>query len=236
MVPAGERPDHTSTLAQHTFAYGLSGFVVPLVGVVTLPIYSRVFSPSDFGLLELGLVLTSIGLVLADAGLSAAAQRQFYEYRPDQAGERRNVLFTAFAATLFLALSVAAVLALLSDAVADWVLERPGEDTLVVVVAATIPAIVLATYCREIMRLGFRTGAYLVSSALTAVLTGALGVGAVVVLDWDVEGVFLGTLAANLVALGYGLAAIRGELAGRFSRRRAVGRCWRTGSRSCRPR
>jgi O-antigen/teichoic acid export membrane protein len=87
------------------------------------------------------------------------------------------------------------------------------------VVAATIPALTLATYLREVMRLGFRTGQYLVSSALAAVLTGALGVFAVVVLDLDVEGVFLGTLAASVVAVAYGAVAIRADLSGRFARR-----------------
>jgi O-antigen/teichoic acid export membrane protein len=218
-VASGERADHTATLAQHTLAYGLSGFVVPLVGLVTLPIYSRVFSPAEYGLLELGIVVTSIGLVLADGGLSAGAQRNFYEYRPDQVAERRNVLFTALVATFALGLLVAAVLILLRGTVAERLLERPGEKTLVAVVATTIPAITVATYFREIMRLGFRTGAYLVSSALTAFLTGALGVFAVVALDLDVEGVFVGTLVAALVAVAYGAIAIRGDLVGRFSRR-----------------
>jgi O-antigen/teichoic acid export membrane protein len=218
-VPAGERPDHTSTLARHTLAYGVSGFIVPLVGVVTLPIYSRVFSPSEYGVLELGLVLTGIALVAADGGLSAAAQREFYEYRADQAAERRNVLFTALVATLTLALATAAVLALFRDPIADHLLERPNEDTLVAVIAATIPALTLATYLREVMRLGFRTGHYLVSSALAAVLTGVLGVVAVVVFDLDVEGVFLGTLLASVVAAAYGAIATRRDLAGRFTRR-----------------
>jgi O-antigen/teichoic acid export membrane protein len=218
-VPASERADHTSTLARHTLAYGVSGFIVPLVGVVTLPIYSRVFSPAEYGLLELALVLTGIALVAADAGLSAAAQREFYEYGAEQAAERRNVLLTALVATLALALTTAAILTLLRDTVADHLFERPDEDMLVAVVAATIPALTLATYLREVMRLGFRTGQYLVSSALAAVLTGALGVFAVVVLDLDVEGVFLGTLVANVVAVAYGAIAIRSDLAGRFSRR-----------------
>src|SRR5215217_3648586 len=218
-VPAGERPEHTSTLARHTLAYGLSGFVVPLVGVVTLPIYSRIFSAAEYGLLELGLVLTGIALVAADAGLSAAAQREFYEYRSEHAAERRNVVFTGLVATVALSLATAAVLLAFRDTIADRLLERPDEDTLVAVVAATIPALTLATYLREVMRLGFRTGQYLVSSALAAVLTGALGVFAVVVLNLDVEGVFLGTLAASVVAVAYGAVAIRADLSGRFARR-----------------
>jgi O-antigen/teichoic acid export membrane protein len=218
-VPAGERADHTSTLARHTLAYGVSGFIVPLVGVVTLPIYSRVFSPAEYGLLELSLVLTGIALVAADAGLSAAAQREFYEYRAEQAAQRRNVLLTALIATLALALATAAVLLLFRDPIAEHLLERPDEETLVGVVAATIPALTIATYLREVMRLGFRTGHYLVSSAVAAISTGVLGVVAVVVFDLGVEGVFLGTLVANLAAIAYGAVSIRRDLAGRFTRR-----------------
>jgi O-antigen/teichoic acid export membrane protein len=217
-VAADERPDHTSTLAAHTLTYGLSGLVVPLVGLVTLPIYARALSPSEFGLFELGMVLTSVALVLADAGLSQAAQRHFYEYRPEQARERRDVLFTALVGTLAAGLLVGAAVLLLREAVvADWVLDAPGEEDVIAIVAVTTPAMVLAVYLREVMRLRFLTSQYLVSSTLTATLTGGLGIFAVVVLDLDVEGIFLAILAANLVAALYGAVAVRREVAGRFS-------------------
>jgi O-antigen/teichoic acid export membrane protein len=218
-VPVDERADHTSTLARHTLAYGLSGLVVPLVGIVTVPVYARVLSPSQFGLFELGMVLTSIALVLADAGLSQAAQRHFYEYRPEQARERRDVLLTALVGTLAAGLLVGAALALLRDAlVAGWALDAPGEEDVILIVAVTTPAMVLAVYVREVMRLRFLTTHYLAASALTATLTGGLGVFAVVVFDLDVEGIFLGMLAANVVAAMYGAVAVRSEVAGGFSR------------------
>ena len=217
-MPAEERADHTATLAQHTLAYGLSGIVIPLVGVVTLPVYARVLSPSEFGLFELGMVLTSVALVLADAGLSQAAQRHFYEYRPEQATERRNVLFTALVGTLASGLLVGAAVALLRDTLtADWALDAPGEDDVIAIVAVTTPAMILAIYLREIMRLRFRTAQYLISSTLTATVSGALGILAVTVFDLDVEGIFLALLAANVVAALYGAFAVHSELAGRFS-------------------
>ena len=63
-MAAGERPDHTATLARHTLAYGLSGLAVRLVGLVALPIYARAFSPAEFGVLELGLVTLSVALAI----------------------------------------------------------------------------------------------------------------------------------------------------------------------------
>jgi O-antigen/teichoic acid export membrane protein len=217
-VAASERPDHTATLARHTLSYGLSGLVVPLVGLVTLPIYARAFSPAEYGLLELGIVMLSVALVLADAGLSSAAQRQFYDYGPEQVRQRHDVLFTALVGTLVAGLLLGGALALLHETVGRNLLEAPEEDDVVVLVAATTPAWALATYLREVMRLRFRTGHYLVSATLTAALSGGLGIVAVLAFDLDVEGVFLAMLVANAVAVAYGLGAIHEEVTGRFSR------------------
>jgi O-antigen/teichoic acid export membrane protein len=216
-VAAGERADPTTTLARYTLAYGLSGFVVPLVGIVTLPIYSRVFSPTEYGVLELAMVLSAIALVLADAGFASAAQRQFYEYAPFQDRERHDVLFTALVGTLLVSLLVSGGLVLLRKWVASSVLETPDEEDIVVIVALVTPALAVATYLREIMRLRFRTGHYLVSATLAASLSGGLGVIAVLVFDFDVEGVLLALLAANVVAVAYGAATIHDDVAGRFS-------------------
>src|SRR2546430_13456926 len=45
-------PDH-APLARQTLAYGLSGLLVPLAGMITLPIFARTFSQSQYGILEL---------------------------------------------------------------------------------------------------------------------------------------------------------------------------------------
>jgi O-antigen/teichoic acid export membrane protein len=219
-VPEEERADHTSTLARHTLAYGLSGLVIPLVGVVTVPIYARILSPAEFGLLELGMALLSITLVVADGGLSQAAQRHFYEFTAEEADKRRDVLFTALVGTLAGGLLVAAALVLLRNAlVADWALDAPGEEDVVVIVALITPAMALALYLREVMRLRFRTAHYLTASTLTATLTGGLGVAVVVILDLDVEGIFLAMLAASVAGAAYGAVAIHREVAGHFSAR-----------------
>jgi O-antigen/teichoic acid export membrane protein len=217
-VEAGERPDHTATLARHTLVYGLTGLVVPLVGLVTLPIYARAFSPAELGLLELGMVLVVVTLVLADSGLSTAAPRLYYEYRPDQERERHDVVFTGLIGTLLAGVVVGGALLLLRGTAATDALDAPGEGDVVAIVAAITPAMALAMYLRSIMRLRFRTGNYLVAATLTAVLSGALGVFAVLALGLDVEGVFLAMLVANVAAVAYGSIAIRGDIAGRFSR------------------
>ena len=64
-------PPDLAPLAQQTLAYGLSGLLVPIVGMITLPIFARVFTRSQYGLIELGTTMTTVALAITDAVLKA---------------------------------------------------------------------------------------------------------------------------------------------------------------------
>src|SRR5689334_12139310 len=103
-------PPDPAPLARQMLAYGLSGLIVPLVGMITLPIFARVFTRSQYGLLELGTTTLTVAIAISDAGLTAAALRSFYDYTADEEPERRNVVLTGFLATSAIALAVALLL------------------------------------------------------------------------------------------------------------------------------
>src|SRR3954469_6364078 len=80
-------PDH-APLARQTLAYGLTGLIVPIVGMITLPIFARVFTRSQYGLIELGTAMMTVVVSITDAGLTAAALRSYYDYRSEDDAER----------------------------------------------------------------------------------------------------------------------------------------------------
>jgi len=55
-------PPDTGPLAKQTFAYGLSGLIGPVVGLITLPIFARALTQGQYGLLELGTTTTTVAL------------------------------------------------------------------------------------------------------------------------------------------------------------------------------
>ena len=132
-------PPDPAPLAGQTLAYGLSGLLVPLVGMITLPVFARVFSRGQYGVLELGVTAIAVGTTITDAGFTAAALRSFYDYRDTEERERRNVLLTAFASTTAVALGVAAVLILFRGSIAHWLFGHRGDEALVVLIAVSIP-------------------------------------------------------------------------------------------------
>jgi O-antigen/teichoic acid export membrane protein len=210
-------PDH-APLARQTLAYGLSGLLVPLVGMITLPVFARVFTRSEYGLLELGTTTLTVAVAITDAGLTAAALRSFYDYTGEQEPERRSVMHTGFLATSAVALAVALLLIGLRGELSRWLFDEPGQETLLILIAGSVLALNTWRYVGEVMRVSFQAFSYLAMSAIAATVTTALGVTGVLALDWRVDGVFVGALAGNAIAAAYGVIAVRRWLAGRFSR------------------
>ena len=74
--PPGGRPLRARllTLGRQTFVYGIAGAASQAVGIVTLPVFARTFSPAQYGVLEIATVGYAALLVLADTGLTSGAR------------------------------------------------------------------------------------------------------------------------------------------------------------------
>jgi O-antigen/teichoic acid export membrane protein len=210
--------DRFAALGKQTLIYGLSGAAIQGVGLVTLPVYTRVFSPSEFGILEILTVGFTALLVIADSGLTSSAQRSYYDYGEDEDHHRRTALTTGVTISLALALLLTAALLLFARPIAAALLGDAGRAHLVRTVALAIPLAMLAQYFREVMRLKFQAWRYGLSAVLGAATTAAVGVIAVLGFDAGVEGVLIGLVFGNLLAALYGLAVVHRDLFGRFSR------------------
>jgi O-antigen/teichoic acid export membrane protein len=210
-------PGHAG-LARQTLIYGLAGVAPQVVGILTVPIFARAFVASQYGALEIALVSLSVAATAADAGLASASQRSFYDYRDDQNLERRAVVTTAVAAAAAVSITLALLAVLLRGWLSELLFGSAGHEHVVVLIALTVPALVLGTLLRETMRLRFLAGHYLVSALVTAAVGAGIGVFAVVALDAGVTAVIAGLLAANVAAAAYGAVAMRRDLGRSLSR------------------
>jgi O-antigen/teichoic acid export membrane protein len=212
-----QSPSHILNLAKQSIVYGASGVLLQVVGVITLPVFARVFSKSEYGLLELSLALSAVTLAIADLGFASAAQRSFFDYRDEDPEERRKVVFTGFASTAFLAWLAGLALVLAREPVSRLIFGDGHHGRLIAAVGVSIPLVNMAAFLRETMRLRFRAVHYVVSSVLAAVVAGGLGVFFVVVLDQGVQGIFLGLIVGNALAVVYGALVVSADLGRRFS-------------------
>ena len=70
---------HLKQLANDSLIYGLSGVVTKMIGILLVPIYTRIFLPEDYGIINL--VNTTFFLIgiLVTCALDNAAARWFYD-------------------------------------------------------------------------------------------------------------------------------------------------------------
>jgi O-antigen/teichoic acid export membrane protein len=207
------------TLLRQTVVYGVSGAVLPLVGLVTLPVFARRLSPPQFGVLELATVTAALLYVFVDLGLAGASQRAFFDYTDHDQAQRRSVMRTALLSSVATGCVIAGGLVIFAAPVASLLLGSQRYDTVIVLIGVTLPLTAVTQFTREAMRLTFRPWQYTTSAILGGAVAGGVGVAAVVAWREGVAGVFWGLLAGNALTAVYGLAVVRRGFAGRTSLR-----------------
>jgi O-antigen/teichoic acid export membrane protein len=204
-------------LGSQTFVYGLGGVALQLVGVVTLPIFARYFSPTEFGILELGTVVAAILAIVVDAGMASASQRSYFDHGDDEEAIRRRILTTAFLTQLGVAALLALLLAVYAAPLSRLLFDGREESTVVVLIAASLPAFVTAQFTREVLRLEFRAWSYLGTAVAGAVIGAVISVLTVVSWDMGVAGPFFGIVAGFAAGGAYGLLLVWRRLTARPS-------------------
>lgn len=208
---------HILTLGRHTLVYGVSSAALQAVGLVTLPIFARHFSPAQFGVLEIALICIAATTLLGDLGLSSAAQRSWFDHGDDAIDGRRAVISTALAATAGWSLVIAAAMVAFRAPIAAYLLHDRAHGTVIALAGIAVPLTVAGTMLREVMRLTFRPWHYAVSTILGAIVNAVLAIYLVTGTSVGVEGVLWGVVAGNTFAVCYGAVVCHDFLAPRFS-------------------
>jgi O-antigen/teichoic acid export membrane protein len=211
--------DRLLSLGRQTLVYGVSAAALQIVGVITLPVFARTFSPDEYGVLEIATVGLSAMLVIADLGMASASQRSYFDYTEEDVDGRRAVLSTALATALAAAAVIAALLIVFRGPIAGGLFDDRSYSDLVVLVALAVPMSIAATFFREVMRLRFMAWRFTISATAGAVIAAAVGVGLVLGTEVGVDGVLIGLLAGNAVAVAFGLAVTFRYIGARLSRK-----------------
>jgi O-antigen/teichoic acid export membrane protein len=128
---------HLKQLAGESLIYGVSGTISIFIGFILLPLLTRVFTPEEYGIVELVDVLFMFLTVAVVLGLDAASTRWFYD--SDDPADRRKTIGSWF----WCQFSVSGVLALLligfAPGISRVVTGSSDYALLVVLSAAALP-------------------------------------------------------------------------------------------------
>ena len=192
--------------------YGIGDALGRVIGLVLLPILSRVFGPADYGAIDLLTISYAFLLIAIRLGVPTGVQRFYYRR---EGAERRRLLSSCLAFLLLVAMIGGALVALLAGPIARAVGGPFAEVRLAtLVLAACVPVELLWNFLVLLLRLERRAVTFSMANVALVVLTPALTVLFVVGMDRGLAGVFAAKLV-GLVVVTAGLAVLTRRAFGR---------------------
>ena len=194
--------------------YGSTSAFSGLIGVLLLPIYTRIFSPSEYGIIELITIATAILSTIAGMQLDSALARYFYER---DGTERVLLISTGFVLRLFFAVCIFLIFFYFRSDILTIINVPNVYEWPIIISSLTIPLNAMFSYILVVLRLnhsairyGILAIGYFASNAVICIIM-------VVHFNQGVKGVFLGPLIAGIVFTILGVAVLREYLALSFS-------------------
>ena len=192
--------------------YGGTDFLFRFTQLLAVPIYAHLLSLSDFGILSLLTVSSTLLGMVAALGQSNAVQRFYFD--PDLGDEDRSILVsTGFVQLAVSGLLVTGVgLLVLAGLGSDWVTDLGLSRTLLLVTLALVLPEQLSQYLLDSVRLHFSPAKFFLIALVKNFGGVLLGLLFLIWFDLGVLGVVLGILVAAILAVPVGLVLLRDDL------------------------
>ena len=186
-------------LASDSAVYGLAGVIDKFVIVLLIPLYTRVFSREEVGILSLVDVTFTLVLTTSFLGLDSASARWFYDSQDE--GDRRTTMASWFWCQLATGVALGAAMAAFSPWLARWLL---GSSDLAPLFWLAAPAVPMNSMLRVWGGwLRYQRRAWSTAALLVVRTVGRVGwiLVFVLVFRYSLAGVLLGNLV-NMTILG----------------------------------
>lgn len=210
---------HLKRLSGDVAIYGSGRIALQLVGFLTLPVLTRAFTRAEYGAIETVMTVFSILMLVAPLGLESASQRSYFDYRDDQVVERKTVLGTTAYTVTVSSVVLGGLLVAFSGFVSELLLGERSHAMLFELAGLSVPIAALLNLTQEVLRLNRRPAAYVGLSLSVGLLSAAITVYLVVVADFGLPSVFVGSLAASTACLLAGYRLVSRWLGWSFSAR-----------------
>jgi O-antigen/teichoic acid export membrane protein len=185
---------HFRQLISESAVYGLGGTVTRFLSVFLIPIYTRIFSPEDYGIMSLvnsTMIIISIFVVLA---LDNSASRWYWD---SEDVEHRKATISSWAwCQITLSTIFAVAIWLAADELGNQIVKRADAAAYFRLAALTLPLGVLGAVVTSWLRLRRKPWVTVTFMLVTNILTMLLTIFFVIYLRWGLSGIYWGQIVS----------------------------------------
>ena len=188
---------------KHSAIYGLGNLSTKVVSFILLPVFTRFLLPSDYGIIELLTITSSIIVVILNFGMNTAIFKSYFNYEEEE--KKRLVLSTAFFYSIVVTLTFLAILLSQASSFSSMLFGKTAYTPHIRLMLFSaffstvmlVPLAVLRAEERSVLYIGFTV------TQVTLML--ALNIYFVVVLKMGVLGILWGSVISGGLVYAGGL-------------------------------
>jgi O-antigen/teichoic acid export membrane protein len=177
--------------------YGISGVVSKMIGIFLVPIYTRLFLPKDYGIINLVNTTFILLTILIVCGLDSSFARWFYDSEDETERKRSFAAYMWF--QLFLSIIIAAIIILLSPSISYFFFKEAGKPIYFILPAVTLVTNILPSVLINWLRLQRRPISTVIFTISQTIVTVGLTVLFVIVFRWQITGVFAALAISSVI-------------------------------------
>ncbi|HXR84048.1 MAG TPA: oligosaccharide flippase family protein [Hanamia sp.] len=175
-------------ITSDSLIYGISGVVSKMIGIFLVPIYTRLFLPKDYGIINLVNTTFILLTILIVCGLDSAVGRWFYDTEDEAERKRSFGAYIWF--QLFLAIIIAVIIIVISPSLSYFFLKENGKPIYFILPAISLITNILPSVLINWFRLQRRPLSTVIFTISQTITTVGLTVLFVIVFRWQITGVF----------------------------------------------
>lgn len=194
-------------LAGESVVYGISGTIAKFLQFLLVPLYTRVFTPEDYGVLSLITTTMAVIGIFVVLALDNSAARWYWD--TENLEDRKRTL----ASWVWCQLTISSLFALVIVALAEWLAQlivgRADAAVYFRLTAGLLPLSTLTIVVTNWLRMQRRPWATMYYALGSSLLTILLTFLFVITLDWKLTGVYTAQVLSGLLGSLVALALLR---------------------------
>lgn len=189
-------PNVLKQLTKESLVYGLSAVASRFINFIMIPLYTRVFSPEDYGVMSLVITTMTIVSVLAIMALDAAAGRWYWD--TNEQVEQKSTIASWVWWQIAGSVVLGSLILIFSRNVAVHLIGREDAAEYIQWSVFALPFTGLGFIVTNWLRFQRRPWSTLIFTAITSILTIGITILFVVGFHWGLKGVFMAQFVASL--------------------------------------
>ena len=179
--------------------YGSGDVLLKAVAFFTLPIYTRIFSPEEYGVWNF--ILTTVGLVSSILILGGDSAYARFFFSAKDLTEKQRVTSTWLGFLALWSAGMALLFLPFTNIFSQWTLSTSDYARLFQLALLNVPIQLINTMCGQVLRNQFQPVLYTTLNVGSALLRIGLSLVGAVVLELGLVGIFGGVLLSSIIML-----------------------------------